>query len=69
MDWGSGGQASPASIGWWAVVQDDTVLDIRSRLLVGGGEDRVARAHLWVKKAWIAGKIKGREYKMPSAGS
>jgi hypothetical protein len=23
MDWGSGGAASPCSIGWWAVVQDD----------------------------------------------
>ena len=22
--------------------------------------------HLWVKKAWIAGKIKGREYQMPN---
>jgi hypothetical protein len=40
MDWGSGGQASPASIGWWAVVQDDTVLDLGLRQILGNSAFR-----------------------------
>jgi len=34
------------------------------RILVSGNPGNIG--HLWVKKAWIAGKIKGREYQMPN---
>jgi hypothetical protein len=35
------------------------------RILVSGNPGNIG--HLWVKKAWIAGKVKGREYRMPNS--